>query len=121
MSRRNIALLLLFASVVLFLQFRPNGDVDLFWQVKTGELAIQRGELIRTDPFTATHAGDPISTIGWLCQLSYAALHNAGGWRLLHQLNAVLCAGAFLIAALSAGRKTSTRAALLAMVRSSHA
>jgi len=117
MSRHTLALILLFAAVVLLFQFRPNGDVDLFCQVRTGQLALERGELIRTDPFTATHAGDPIPTIGWLYQISCAKIHDISGWRLLHQLNALVCAGAFLVAALSVNRReTSVRAGLLAMV-----
>ena len=101
MSQRTLALLLFGCLIVLFLQFRPSGDVDLFWQVKVGQLAIERGELIRSDPFTATHAGDPVPPVAWLSQVVYALLHRAGSWRLLHQANALVFAGGLLLAALT--------------------
>jgi len=117
MSRRNLALVLLYASVVLFLQFRPNHDVDLFCQARTGKLVLERGELVRNDPFTATHCGDAVPTIGWLSQVGYALLHTTGGWRLLHQINAMVFAGALLIAAFSVRPgDTTIRANLLGMI-----
>ena len=99
MSGRNLILLVFFAAVVLSLQFRPSADVDTFWQLKLGQLAIERGALIHSDPFTATHAGDPVAPIGWLSQVCYALLFRVGSWRLLHQVNALVFAGAMLIAA----------------------
>ena len=104
MSGRNLILLVFFAALVLILQFRPSADVDTFWQLKLGQLTIQRASLIRSDPFTATHAGDPVAPIGWLSQVCYALLYAAGSWRLLHQVNALVFAGAFLIAGMTASR-----------------
>jgi hypothetical protein len=101
MSPRTLALILFGCLIVLFLQFRPSGDVDLFWQVKLGQLALQRGELIRNDPFTSTHAGDPVPPIGWLSQIVYYQLYRAGSWRLLHQVNALVFAGGLLLASLT--------------------
>ena len=109
MSQRKLALVVFYALIVLLLQFRPSYDVDLFWRMKTGQLMLERGELIRTDPFTATHASQPVATPTWGSEVVWALLYRMGSWRLLHQVNSLLFAGAFLIAALTVRRHdTST-------------
>lgn len=116
MSQRKLALLVLYGLIVLFLQFRPSYDVDLFWQLKAGQLMLQRGELVRNEPFTATHAGEPVPPIAWGSQVLYAVLYGIGSWRLLHQANVLVFAGGFLVAALTVRRRdTSTFAGLLAL------
>ncbi|NQU25849.1 MAG: hypothetical protein HQ567_31560 [Candidatus Nealsonbacteria bacterium] len=116
MSRRKLALVILFGLIVLLLQTKPIYDVDFFWQLKAGELTLERGELIRKDLFTSTHPGDPVPPIGWAAQVVYAVVHQIGSWRLLHQLNAVIFAGALLAAALAVkDRETSLRGSLAAV------
>jgi len=116
MSRRKLALVLFGCLVVLFLQLRASRDVDLFWQVKSGQLVLQQGELIRNDPFTATHAGEPVPPIAWLSQVVYAVVHRAGSWRLLHQVNALVFAGGLLLASLTVrDRDSSTLAGILGL------
>jgi len=116
MSRRKLALVLFGCLVVLLLQFRASQDVDLFWQVKLGQLVLQRGELLRSDPFTSTHGGEPVPPIAWLSQVFYAVVHRAGSWRLLHQVNALVFAGGLLLASLTVrGRDSSTLAGILGL------
>jgi hypothetical protein len=116
MERRKLALVLFGCLVVLFLQLRASRDVDLFWQVKLGQLVLQQGELIRSDPFTATHAGEPVPPIAWLSQVFYAVVHRAGSWRLLHQVNALVFAGGLLLASLTVrGRDNSSLAGILGL------
>jgi len=116
MSRRKLALVLFGCLVVLLLQFRASQDVDLFWQVKLGQLVLQQDELIRSDPFTSTHGGEPVPPIAWLSQVFYALVHRAGSWRLLHQVNALVFAGGLLFASLTVrGRDSSTLAGILGL------
>jgi hypothetical protein len=90
--------------------------VDLFWQVKLGQLVLQQGELIRSDVFTSTHAGEPVPPIAWLSQVFYAVVHRAGSWRLLHQVNALVFAGGLLLASLTVrGRDSPTLAGILGL------
>lgn len=91
-----------FLLLVLVLQLKPIDDVDIFWQVKLGQLMIATGELIEQDVFTYTHAGEPTPTIGWLAQVIYAWLYDLGGWRAIQLLHATLFAAAFGIAGLTA-------------------
>jgi len=115
-SRRKLILLAVFGLMAFFLQFRPNYDVDVFWQVKLGQLMLERQELVRHDPFTSTHAGEPVPSIAWLSQVAYALIYQLGSWRLLHQFSAVVFAGALWLAALSVRRReTSTAASVLGL------
>ncbi len=96
-----------FLLLVFALQLRPIQDVDIFWQVKLGQLMIATGELVEHDVFTYTHAGAPTPTLGWLAQVIYAWLYDLGGWRAIQMLHATLFAAAFGIAGLTASRMLS--------------
>ena len=67
MSRSLLTAILFFAAAALLLQFRPNHDVDLFWQVRLGQLAVERGELDREDnPLrNAPHTIEMVSADDW--------------------------------------------------------
>jgi hypothetical protein len=99
MSPRTAVLTVLACGVFALVLFRPVRDVDMFWQVRTGELMIETGRLVTADPFTSTHAGEPTPTIYWLSQLLYAGLLEVGSWELLHRLDALLFAAALWLAA----------------------
>ena len=96
-----------FLLLVLVLQLKPIDDVDIFWQVKLGQLTIATGELIERDVFSYTHAGKPTPTIGWLAQVIYAGLYEMGGWRAIQLLHVTLFAAAFGIAGLTASHLSS--------------
>jgi len=115
-SQRKLLLVVLFGLTTFFLQCRPNYDVDVFWQLKLGQLMLERQELVRHDPFTSTHAGEPVPPIAWLSQVAYALIHRVGSWRLLHLVNALVFAGALWLAALTVRRgETSTLANALGL------
>jgi hypothetical protein len=103
---------LVFAGMLLFLQFRPIHDVDIFWQVRLGELTLQRGELIAREPFSAAHADEPMPQLYWLSQIFYALIHRLGGWQLLHGIDAAIWAGGFLAVGLGIRRDEAVEAAL---------
>ncbi len=113
MFKRYLALIVFFGLTVLLLEFRPNHDVDVFWRVKLGQLALEQRELVRADPFTATCAGEPVPPLYWLSEVFYAALYRLGSWRLLSQVNAFVFAGAFLVAACTVRRRETTAPANL--------
>jgi hypothetical protein len=103
MSSRTAVLTVLACGVFALVLFRPVRDVDMFWQVRTGELMLETGRLVTADPFTSTHAGEPTPTIYWLSQLLYAGLLKVGSWELLHRLDSLVFAAALWLAAV-AGR-----------------
>ena len=106
-TRRGTLVVLggVFLLLVLLLQLKPINDVDIFWQVKLGQLMLATGGLIEHDVFSHIHAGDPTPTLGWLAQIIYAGLHDLGGWRAIQILHVTLFATAFVIAGLMASRQ----------------
>ncbi|HEY8656148.1 MAG TPA: hypothetical protein VIN34_05390 [Candidatus Limnocylindria bacterium] len=57
----------------------PLGDNDVFWQLATARETIAHG-LVRTDLFSWTVAGQPVSTDQWLGQLLWFGAYLAAGW-----------------------------------------
>jgi hypothetical protein len=107
-DRRDVLLAVAVGLMFGLVQFRPIHDVDMFWQVKSGEMILDTGRLPTTDPFTSTHFGDPNPQIYWLSQVAYAGLTRVAGWEFLHALDSLAFALAFWLAA-NAGRAYPTR------------
>src|SRR5262249_48656741 len=103
---------LLFAGMLLYLQFRPIHDVDIFWQVRLGEMTLQRGRLVETEPFSAAHAGEPLAPLSWLAQVLYALPRRVGGWPLRPRFDAAVGAGGSRAVGLSVRRDEAGEAAL---------
>lgn len=101
-TKLTILLLALTLVMVALLQLRPAADVDMFWQIKVGELMLERGSLPTEDSFTITHAGESAPILGWLAQAIFAAVFRLGGWPAVHVLNVLCYAAAFLVAGLTA-------------------
>jgi len=78
--------------------FRPVDDVDICWQIQLGKLALEKGQLITQDPFTYTHFGEPVPTVGWLAQVIFAFLFEMASWRGPQWFAVVLFAGVFVLA-----------------------
>ena len=93
-------------------QAAPMSTIDLAYQVRAGELMLDRGQILRTDPFTFTIGGQPWLDQQWLGQVAVAALYRSGGWPLIAIAHAAVVGATFalLVAALRA-RGLSTRVA----------
>lgn len=57
----------------------PLGDNDVFWHLATARETIAHG-LVRTDLFSWTVAGQPVSTDQWLGQLLWYGAYLLSGW-----------------------------------------
>lgn len=83
-------------SFILFLfcyAIRPIVDPDLWWHLKTGEVMVQNGGLLHTDPFNFTGDGvvsavESVVLKGyWLWQLIAYSLYSLFGFNGIHLLN----------------------------------
>ena len=72
---------LLLAGMVYTLLLRSVFDVDIFWQLKLGDLTLDEGRIPPTEPFVLPE-GRPHVPIGWLAQVIYALARRVGGWQL---------------------------------------
>lgn len=68
------------AAAIALLSFWKVGDPDAFWHLKTGELILGSGNLIRTNQFSAVFSQHPWPNPEWLFQVLLAACYKAGGW-----------------------------------------
>lgn len=88
------------ATMLCAVLLRPIWDVDIFWQLRLGELILDAGGAIAREPFSAPHWGEPLAGLAWLGQAVFALVRRLGGWTGLQVFDA-LCwsAGFWLLAA----------------------
>lgn len=58
---------------------QPIRDNSFLWHIRAGDVQARGGEVLRTDPFSFTAAGEAWRTQSWLADLLYAALHDEVG------------------------------------------
>jgi hypothetical protein len=61
----------------------PLSTVDLAYNIRAGQLMLEQGTIMRTDPFTFTVGGQPWLDQQWAAQVVLGVLHDVGGWALL--------------------------------------
>lgn len=97
------------ALVLAAVLWRPVWDVDIFWQLKLGELILARHGPVPFEPFAATHLHDPLPAFAWAGQAALAQVRLWGGWDLLRLVNGLCWAGAFWLAAAAARARGASR------------
>ncbi|PNU05278.1 hypothetical protein A8V01_17000 [Novosphingobium guangzhouense] len=94
-ARARLLMALVPAGMLLTLLLRAVWDVDIFWQLKLGELIVDRGGPVPTEPFAALHAGEPLPAVAWAGQAVMASVRRIGGWDLLRLFDALCWLGGF--------------------------
>jgi hypothetical protein len=101
------------AALLAILLARPVWDVDIFWQLKLGELILAHGGPLAREPFAATHLGQPMPAFAWLGQAVMAAVRRLGGWDALRVFDALCWLGGFLAIAAACRRRSGSAAGVL--------
>ncbi|KQM13817.1 hypothetical protein [Novosphingobium sp. Leaf2] len=105
------------AMMLLVLLLRAVWDVDVFWQLKLGELILDHGGPIAREPFAALHAQDLLPAVAWAGQAIMALVRRIGGWGLLRVFDALCWLGGFwAVAAACRRRGAAPGAVVLALV-----
>lgn len=103
--------------ILALLLTRPVWDVDIFWQLRLGELILQRHGPIMREPFAASHLGEPLPAIAWLAQATYAGVRLLGGWNALRVFDALCWLGGFgAVAAACRAKGAAPVAAMMALL-----
>lgn len=98
------------------LLLRSVWDVDIFWQLRLGELILDARGPIRLEPFSAPHLGEPLAGLAWLGQATFALVRRLGGWGDLRIFDALCwCGGFWLLAAAVRRRGASAGSIVLAL------
>jgi len=113
MNGGRLWIALAFLLPALAATIAPMSAFDLAYQVRTGELMLVAGEVVRADPFTFTAFGDPWLNQQWGAAGLFAVVHEAGGWGGLVVLKAVLVALAIGLVVVGARRWLPARSASL--------
>src|SRR2546428_976346 len=111
MTRRSLALLL-GATAGLVAAAQPIADVDLFWHVATGRETLAHG-IVRSDIFSWTVNGAPVSTDQWLGQVVLWIMYSLADWRGIALLRVVCVVALIALIALNAGASRSRPLALV--------
>ena len=98
LSSRSAVLLCLWVGMTWLVCLKPIGDADTLTQIKLGQIALEQGGLVRREPFSYLREGEAVANPGFLAQLIMGSLHQAGGWRLLKFVYAVVFSLAFVVA-----------------------
>ena len=65
-------------------------DPDVLWHLKTGQVMLERGALLRTNTFSSTYPDHPWPNPEWLFQVLLALLHRGGGFVAIGALKVLL-------------------------------
>lgn len=77
---RGLLMMIVVVFFIAWIQDFKVFDRDFWWHVTAGNLMLQTGHLIQTDPFAFTRAGLPyLATHEWLAQIVMATVMNLGG------------------------------------------
>lgn len=101
------------AAMLFALLQRPIWDVDIFWQLRLGEMILHRGAPIKNEPFAATHLGDALPPVAWLGQAAFAKARLLGGWTGLRIFDAIIWLAGFWVIAAACRRRGAAPLALL--------
>ena len=102
------------AALLAVLLLRRVWDVDIFWQLKLGEIILAHGGPISREPFAALHLGEPLPAIGWLAQASMAFVRAIGGWDGLRIYDSLCWLGGFWAVAAACRLRGASRLAVAA-------
>lgn len=102
------------AAMLALLLLRPIFDVDIFWQIKLGDMMLDRGGLVATEPFSASHLGEPLAQLSALGQIILAEVRRIGGWQALQVFDALVWLGGIVAASLAVRRTMSEPAGIVA-------
>jgi hypothetical protein len=102
------------AVILATVLWRPIYDSDLFWQLRLGELTLERGWPPDREPFLADRGDEALVPVAWLGQAVYALVRQVGGYPLLHVVDGLLWVSGLLGVAWSARRTGAGRGATLA-------
>ncbi len=99
-------LALAMAGMLIVQLDRTIHDVDIFWQLKLGEITAMHG-LPAHEPFLAGREAEPLAVVAWLAQVVYACVRTLGGWTLLWIVDALVWFGGFVVVAIACSRRSS--------------
>jgi hypothetical protein len=98
LDTRRLLVAVLFVAIFAMVASRSQpADTDTWWHLKSGQLMWDTGQILRTDPFSHTVAGQSWIDHGWLVQVMLWLIYQAGGLAGLALLLAAIVTAAFAL------------------------
>jgi hypothetical protein len=95
-SFRRLVTALTFIAV-LTMAARVAVDSDTFWHLRAGAWMVEHGQVLRTDPFSLTRAGQAWIYPGWLAEIVLYGIYSAWGFTGLDLFTALLALASFAL------------------------
>jgi hypothetical protein len=105
------AVLLAFAALLLLGPIHPH---DLWWHLRSGQLAVEEGWISTVDRFSFTRSGGMWVNQSWLMQVALYGLYQLGGLLAIHVAYAAAITGGYAVLTAGLRRSAGTTAAMLA-------
>ena len=98
LDTRRLLVAVLFVAIFAMVASRGQpADTDTWWHLKSGQLMWDTGQILRTDPFSHTVAGQPWIDHGWLVQVMLWPIYQVAGLAGLALLLAAIVTAAFAL------------------------
>lgn len=94
-SRGRLFMLLAVFLPAVASMLAPVLTGDVSYQIRAGELMLEAGEILDSDPFTFTVFGEPWVNQQWGASIAFALVYDSAGWVGLLLMRAVLIGLAF--------------------------
>lgn len=78
LTTRRLLVAILFIAIFAMAIRQPT-DTDTWWHLKSGQLMWETGQVLRTDPFSHTVAGQPWFYPSWLVQILFWLVYRIWG------------------------------------------
>lgn len=95
--KTRTSLVFILAAGLFAMAARPVTDPDVWWHLRTGQLALQTHHVFHTDPYSFTRAGQVWINHEWLSEILMFGIYRSFGYGGLIVLFAALTAVAFFI------------------------
>jgi hypothetical protein len=96
LTTQKLLVAVLFVAIFA-MAVRQPADTDTWWHLKSGQLMWQTGQILRSDPFSHTVAGQPWIDHGWLVQIFLWPIYRATGLSGLAVLLAAVVTATFAL------------------------
>jgi hypothetical protein len=80
---------------IFTMAMRVSADNDTWWHLRSGSWMVENGQILRSDPFSLTRAGQPWVYPGWLAQITLFGVFQGLGFAGLNLFTALMVVLAF--------------------------
>ncbi|MBN1977758.1 MAG: hypothetical protein JW918_10180 [Anaerolineae bacterium] len=120
LNARRLVVAILFVALFA-MAVRAPVDTDTWWHLKAGQVTLERGQIIRSDPFSHTFYGSPWVAYSWLSEVILYWLFRTFSYAGLGVMIGVMVAAAFAFVTLQMEGDPFSRAFIIILAAATSA